>query len=84
MSEQPTVVQSEPVMVAEAARGVLVAAVAAGWLVIPDTTINLIVSAVGLVGSVVASFLARRKVTPAAKQGPDGAFQIATVPNPKG
>ena len=61
---QPTLVQAEPVAVAEAVRGVLVAVVAAGWLVIPDTTINLIVSAAGLALSVLGSVLARRKVTP--------------------
>lgn len=63
---QPTLVQSEPVAVAEAVRGVLVAVVAGGWLVIPDATINVIVSGVGLLGSIVTTFLARRKVTPVA------------------
>jgi hypothetical protein len=62
-----TGVQKEPVAFGEAIRGVLVAAVAAGWVVIPDTTINLIVSAAGLVGSVVTTWWARRKVVPTAK-----------------
>lgn len=47
--------------------------VAAGWLVIPDTTINVVVSAVGLLGSVVSTILARRKVAPLAKHGDGGA-----------
>ncbi len=61
---EPTLAQAEPVALAEAARGVLVAIVAAGWLVIPDNTINLIVSAVGVLGSIASTILARRKVTP--------------------
>lgn len=61
---QPTFVQAEPLAVAEAVRGVLATVVAAGWLVIPDTTINVIVSAVGLLGSIASTILARRKVTP--------------------
>lgn len=64
-----TGVEKEPVAFGEAIRGVLVAAVAAGWVVIPDTTINLIVSAAGLVGSVVTTWLVRRKVVPTAKLG---------------
>ncbi|MFD6072822.1 hypothetical protein [Amycolatopsis lurida] len=59
-----TLVQAEPLAVAEAVRGVLVAVVATGWLVIPDSTIALIVSGVGLIGSIVSTILARRRVTP--------------------
>lgn len=62
-----TGVEKEPVVLGEAVRGVLVAAVAAGWLTIPDTTINLIVSGAGLAGSILATWWARRKVTPTAK-----------------
>lgn len=62
-----TGIQKEPVVLGEAVRGVLVAIVGAGWVVIPDTTINLIVSAAGLVGSVVTTWLTRRKVVPTAK-----------------
>lgn len=61
---QPTLVQAEPVAVAEGVRALLVAAVAAGWVVIPDATINIIVSAAGLALSVLTTVLARRKVTP--------------------
>jgi predicted cation transporter len=64
---EPTLVQAEPVVTAEVVRGVLVAVVAAGWLVIPDATINLIVSGVMLVGSIVTTWWARRKVVPTAK-----------------
>lgn len=63
-----TLVQAEPLAVAEAVRGVLATVVAAGWLVIPDTTVNVIVSAVGLLGSVVSTILARRRVTPITKE----------------
>lgn len=66
--DEPTFVQAEPLAVAEAVRGVLVTVVAAGWLVIPDTTINIIVSVVGLAGSVVSTILARRRVTPITKE----------------
>lgn len=59
--------QKEPLVLGEAIRGVLVAVVGAGWVVIPDTTINLIVSAAGLLGSVVTTWLTRRKVVPVAK-----------------
>ena len=65
---EPTLVQAEPLAVAEAVRAVLVAVVAAGWLVIPDTTINLAVSLVGVLGSVVSTILARRRVTPITKE----------------
>lgn len=62
-----TGVQKEPLVLGEAVRGVLVAVVAAGWIAIPDATINLIVSAAGLVGSVITTWLTRRKVVPTAK-----------------
>ncbi|ANN16264.1 hypothetical protein SD37_11810 [Amycolatopsis orientalis] len=62
----PTFVQAEPVVVAEAVRGVLVAVVAAGWLIIPDSTIAVIVSGVGLLGSIVSTIFARRRVSPVA------------------
>jgi hypothetical protein len=61
---ESTFVQAEPLAVAEAVRGVLATVVAAGWFVIPDTTINLVVSAVGLLGSIASTILTRRKVTP--------------------
>ncbi|ATY11558.1 hypothetical protein CU254_14645 [Amycolatopsis sp. AA4] len=58
---------SEPVAIAEAVRGLLVAIVATGWAVIPDTTINIIVSAAGVLGSIASTILARRKVVPLSK-----------------
>ena len=80
---QPTLVQTEPVAVAEVVRALLVAVVAAGWLVIPDTTINVIVSAAGLALSVLGTVLARRKVTPIAP-GSDGAYPITNIPPTEG
>lgn len=73
---QPTLVQAEPVAIAEGVRALLVAIVAAGWFVIPDATINIVVSAVGFGLSVLMTILARRKVTPTAP----GADPIASVP----
>lgn len=58
---------TEPVSIAEAVRLVFVAVVALGWWVIPDKTINIIVSAVAALVSVVGSVLARRRVVPLAK-----------------
>lgn len=63
----PSLAQGEPVAVAEGVRALLVAAVAAGWVVIPDATINLIVSAAALLGSVATTWWARRRVVPVAK-----------------
>ncbi|MBN9739519.1 hypothetical protein DMP23_00305 [Amycolatopsis sp. A1MSW2902] len=69
--EQPSRVDTEPVSIAEAVRLVLVAVVAIGWWVIPDQTINVIVSAVGAILSVVSSVLVRRRVVPVAKLDQD-------------
>jgi hypothetical protein len=71
---------TEPVAIAEGVRALLVAIVATGWVVIPDTTINIIVSAVGVAISVASTILARRKVVPLAKLGPDGVPVITVVP----
>jgi hypothetical protein len=56
-----------PVAVAEAVRVALAAVVTAGWLVIPSATINAIVSTVAFVVSILGSVMARRRVTPVAK-----------------
>jgi hypothetical protein len=71
---------TEPVALAEGVRALLVAIVAAGWVVIPDTTINIVVSVVGFAISVASTILARRKVIPLAKLGPDGVPVITVVP----
>lgn len=71
---------SEPVAIAEAVRALLVAIVTTGWVVIPDTTINIVVSVVGFAISVVSTILARRKVVPLAKLGADGVPVITVVP----
>ncbi|MFI6308504.1 hypothetical protein ACIBCH_41980 [Amycolatopsis thailandensis] len=76
---EPTLVQAEPLAVAEAVRGVLVTIVAAGWVVIPDTTINLIVSGAALVGSVVSTVLARRRVTPVADPRDDDGATLLPI-----
>lgn len=72
---------SEPVAIAEAVRALLVAIVTTGWVVIPDTTINIIVSVVGFAGSVVSTILARRKVVPLTRLGAGG-VPVATVAPP--
>ncbi|WP_409186504.1 hypothetical protein F9C11_20635 [Amycolatopsis sp. VS8301801F10] len=74
---------SEPVAIAEAVRALLVAIVTAGWLVIPDTTINIVVSVVGFAGSVVSTILARRRVVPVAKLGQDAFTVIPPTDAPK-
>jgi hypothetical protein len=61
MADQST---PEPVMIAEGVRTILAAVVAAGWIVIPDVTINAIVSVVALAISVIGSWMARKRVTP--------------------
>lgn len=61
---QPTITQSEPVLLGEAVRVACAAIAAAGWAVIPSSTVDVIVSAVALAGSVVTSLLVRRRVTP--------------------
>ncbi|MCG3750492.1 MULTISPECIES: hypothetical protein [Amycolatopsis] len=69
--DQPSRAGTEPASIAEAVRLVLVAVVAIGWWVIPDQTINVIVSAVGTILSVVSSVLVRRPVVPVAKLDQD-------------
>lgn len=54
----------EPVAIAEAARLVIMAAVGGGWLTLDDHTLNLAITAVGVVGSVVATILARARTSP--------------------
>ncbi|MEV6905157.1 hypothetical protein [Amycolatopsis sp. NPDC051372] len=71
---------TEPVAIAEGVRAVLVAIVATGWVVIPDATVNIAVSTVGFAISVASTILARRKVIPLAKLGPDGVPVITVVP----
>lgn len=61
---------TEPVSVTEALRLVLVALVSVGWLTISDTTINVLVSAVAAVLSVVLSVVARGRVTPVLPPSP--------------
>ncbi len=79
--DEPAAAQAEPVAVAEAVRLAPVAIVAAGWLVIPVPTINVITSGVALVVSVVSTVLARRRVTPlAAPRAGDGSL-LAPIPS---
>ncbi|MEC3974726.1 hypothetical protein [Amycolatopsis sp. H20-H5] len=63
-----TIGTSEPVAIAEAVRVVLAGIVTAGWLTIPDATINTIVSGLALALSILGSVLARRKVAPVPPQ----------------
>jgi hypothetical protein len=55
---------AEPVLIAHAVSVILAAVVSLGWLTIPDTSIDLIGTAVWLVVSTVAAVIARGKVTP--------------------
>lgn len=54
----------EPVAVAEVVRLGFAALAGVGWIVVPDVTVNLVATAVAAVVSIVATFLARRRVTP--------------------
>lgn len=61
---QPSLFGAEPVAVTEAIRVVLMAAVAAGWLTLPSTVIDAIITITGAVLSVGMSIWARAHVTP--------------------
>lgn len=54
----------EPVMIAHVVQMLLAAAVTAGWVTIPDRTIDVVASAVGLALATVAAVIARSRVTP--------------------
>lgn len=54
----------EPVAIAEVVRLGFAALAGVGWLVVPDTTVNLVATGVAAVVSIVATVLARRRVTP--------------------
>jgi hypothetical protein len=56
----------EPVMIAHVVQMLLAAAVTAGWVTIPDRTIDVVASAVGLALATVAAVIARSRVTPGA------------------
>ncbi|GAA1940476.1 hypothetical protein [Amycolatopsis minnesotensis] len=55
---------TEPAAFAEFVRAVLAALVGAGWLTIDDTTINTVVSVVGLLTSFVLTHFVRKNVMP--------------------
>ena len=54
----------EPVAIAEVVRLAAAGLAALGWAVIPSTTVDLIGTAAAAVVSIVATVLARRRVTP--------------------
>lgn len=58
---------SEPVAVAEAVRLLFALLAGLGWLLVPSDTVNLVATGVAAVVSIVATVLARRRVTPVAK-----------------
>lgn len=57
----------EPAALAEFARAVIVAAVAAGWVALDDSTVATIASAAGFALSLGLTWLVRRNVVPEAK-----------------
>jgi len=59
----------EPVAWAEVVRLGFAALAAAGWVVVPSDTVNIIISAAAAIISIVATVLARRRVTPVRKEG---------------
>lgn len=56
--------QTEPAMVAEAVRAVLVMLVTLGWITIDSETVNAIVSVVGVLLSIGLTIFVRSRVTP--------------------
>lgn len=54
----------EPVVIAHSLTTVLAAVVTAGWVAIPNATINAVISVVGFAVSTVGVVLARSKVSP--------------------
>lgn len=57
----------EPVAVAEVVRLVFALLAGLGWVLVPNDTVNLVATGVAAVVSIVATVLARRRVTPVAK-----------------
>ncbi len=55
---------TEPAAFAEFVRAVLAALVGVGWVTIDDTTINTVVSVVGLLASFVLTHFVRKNVMP--------------------
>lgn len=64
-SPSPAPATSEPILIAEAARSVIVLAVMLGWVTIPSQLIDSITTAVAALASVGLSVWARSRVTPA-------------------
>lgn len=54
----------EPVAIAQLVTVLLGAAVTAGWIQLDDSLLQLAITAIGLVGAVVATIIARSKVSP--------------------
>jgi hypothetical protein len=75
---EPHLMETEPAVLAEAARILLVVIVSAGWLTISDQTITWVVSVVGLAASVALTGWTRRTVTPLAQ--PRSASGLPLVP----
>lgn len=81
--------QTEPAAVAEAARLILGALVATGWITIPDATVNAVVTLVGALASVGLTIWTRRRVSPVARPqingdgpAPSGGSDATGYPTP--
>ena len=62
-----SLVDGEPVALSQALTVLLSAAVTAGWVTIPDPTVNALATLLALVITTVSTLRARSKVTPVAK-----------------
>lgn len=62
---------TEPARLAELVRSVLVGLVTVGWVTVPDTTENSVVSAVAYLASIALTRFVRGRVTPTAPSTKD-------------
>lgn len=66
---EPSLVDVEPVAIADTVKAILAALVALGWIALPDATISAVATAIGAVAFVALSAWTRRKVfSPASVQ----------------
>lgn len=79
---EPSLPRKEPPAVAELVRLLLLGAVGAGWLTLDSDTVTIIVSAVGVLVSIVLTWVARSKVTPEAKPRTDDGTPLVPAAPP--
>lgn len=80
---EPHLMETEPAVLSEAARILLVVIAGAGWLTISDQTISWVVSVVGVVASVALTGWTRKTVTPLAEPKTARGTPLAPISPPK-